>query len=259
MASLEASLAAFESQVAEAQKSAETLTKALRDLKKAASSGNLAELEKRLAAIAQRAQQAEAITSALSSAWEFDSKSYLEDGYLGELQEEAKSQGLNLVERDGRLFCFPHVLRLEPSEATVRIGSKREKRLRPKELVRQLAAMQKGKQRFNAQKFLDALYQVYRRIQGATWQKLENGRGPVMPLAELYEMLTLLPGLDYPIEEFGRDLLLLARTPDLRTRDGCSFDYAGSTMTKERIKRVTIYDEHGNEKVFIAICFIRGK
>src|SRR5437899_402127 len=107
MPTLEASLTAFEAKVAEAEKSAAGLTKAFRQLKKAAGSGHLIDLEKGLASIAHRAQQAQQAASGLTSAWDFDAKSYLEQGYVRELLEEAKSQGLNLVERDGRLYCFP--------------------------------------------------------------------------------------------------------------------------------------------------------
>ena len=257
MASLEGSLAAFESKIAEAEKSAVGLTKALRYLKKAASSGQLSDLEKGLAAVMQRAEQARQTASLLPGAWGFDAKTYLEQAYREELQREAQSQGLKLVERDGRLYCFPLVLRLDPEHATVRIGTKRERRLRPRDLVRQLLAIQRKRQQFNAQKFLDALYHVYRRTQGT--QNTENGRGPVVPLAEIHDVLTLLPGTDYPMEEFGRDLLLLARQPDLRTRDGCSFDFPGSTMSKERVKRITIYDEDGGERTFIGLRFNKDR
>src|SRR6266478_172904 len=106
---METSLAAFETKVAEAQKSADALTKALRQLKKAASSGHLVDLEKGLVTIAQRVQQAQLVISGLPNAWDFDSRTYLENGYLQELRQEAKSQGLTLVERDGGLFCFPLV------------------------------------------------------------------------------------------------------------------------------------------------------
>jgi hypothetical protein len=255
---MEESLAAFEAKVAEAQKSTDALTKSLRALKKAAGSGQFGDLERTLGAITERAEQARSAASALPGAWDFDAKTYLEQGYPGELKQEAEAQGLNLVERDGRFYCFPLVLRVEPREESVRIGSKRERRLRPKEVVRQLAAMQKRRQRFSAQRFLDTLYQVYQRIQGAAWKKVENGRGPVVSLAEIYDVLTLLPGSDYPIEEFGRDLLLLAREPDLRTRDGCSFDFPGSTLSKEKIKRISVYDEQGQERVYIALRFTKG-
>lgn len=151
------------------------------------------------------------------------------------------------------------MLRIEPRELTIRVGSNRERRLRPKEIVVQLARTQQRKQRFNASKFLDALYQAYQRIQGVNWQKVENGPGPTVSLTQIHDLLTLLPGSDYPVEEFGRDLLLLARQPDLRTRDGCSFDFPGSTLSKERLKRISVYDEQGQEVVYIALRFSRGK
>jgi hypothetical protein len=258
MPTLEESLAAFEAGVAEAQKSADALTRSLRGLRKAAASGHLLDLAKALDSLEERARQAETAASGLPSAWRFDAKTYLEHDYLNELKREADAQGLNLVERDGRFYCFPLVLRIEPPQSSVRIGSKRERRLRPKEVVRRLAAMQKRRQRFNEQRFLDMLYQVYQRVQGPEWTKAKSGPGPIVTLIEIYEVLTLLPGSDYPIEEFGRDLLLLARQPDLRTRDGCSFDFPGSTLSKERIKRINVYDEHGKEETYIGLRFTRG-
>jgi hypothetical protein len=67
----------------------------------------------------------------------------------------------------------------------------------------------------------------------------------------------LLPGTDYPIEEFGRDLLLLDRRPDLRTRDGCCFEFPASTLSRGRMKRVSVYDERGGERVYIGIRFVK--
>jgi hypothetical protein len=69
----------------------------------------------------------------------------------------------------------------------------------------------------------------------------------------------LLPGSDYPIEEFARDLLLLDRRPELRTQDGASFEFSGSTLSKGGMKRVVIFDENGLERVYIAIRFVKGK
>jgi hypothetical protein len=112
--------------------------------------------------------------------------------------------------------------------------------------------------RFNAQKFLDAIYQVYRRVQGDNWERLDSQPGPAMPLADIHEVLTLLPGSSYSVEEFGRDLLLLARQPDLHTREGYSFQFPGSTLSKERLKRLNVFDEQGKEVVFVAIRFVKG-
>ena len=84
------------------------------------------------------------------------------------------------------------------------------------------------------------------------------GAGPAISLAQIHDLLTLLPGTDYPIEEFGRDLLLLDRQPDLRTKDGASFEFPGATLSKGTMKRIGVYDEQGLERLYIAIRFLKG-
>lgn len=69
---MEASLAALEARIAEAQKSADTLIKALRDVKKAASTGHLVDLEKGMATITERAEEVKSAAAALPAAWDFD-------------------------------------------------------------------------------------------------------------------------------------------------------------------------------------------
>jgi hypothetical protein len=93
------------------------------------------------------------------------------------------------------------------------IGKKRERRIRPKHLANLIAAVQKRPQRFREEKFLALLFDVYQQLAGAEWRRSGKGPGPAISLAEIHALLTLLPGADYPIEEFGRDLLLLDRNP----------------------------------------------
>ncbi len=76
-------------------------------------------------------------------------------------------------------------------------------------------------------------------------------------MADIHEILTLLPGTDYPVEEFARDLLLLDRRPDLRTRDGCRFEFPASSLSRGRMKRLVVYDEHGGERGYIAVRFVK--
>jgi len=257
MRTLESALSSFEGNLSEAQRAADMLARAIRRLRGAAKSGQIGEIEKTLPIISQRAQEAAAATDDLADAWQFKVSEHLSAGYLDELREAASEAGLSLFEKDGRIYCFPLLLRIETREAAVRIGKKLERRIRPKELVRHLAAMQKRPQRFKEQQFLDLLYQAYKLKTGNEWRKIDKGRGPVVPVGELHDLLTLLPGSDYPIEEFGRDLLLLDRKPDLRTRDKSSFHFPGSTLGKTGVKRVTVYDEQGREHVYIAIIFSR--
>jgi hypothetical protein len=257
MADLESALTGLEARLAEAQKPVDALAKAFRRLRQAARTGHIGDIERGLAAVVQRGEDARAATTALPDGWHFDAR-YLEEGYLAELKAAAAEAGIRLIERDGRIYAFPLLLRIEPREAAVRVGRKLERRIRPSEIARQLAAIQRRPQRFREQRFLDLLYRAYQRLVGADWRKAKRGSGPIIPLAEVHSLLTLLPGADYPIEEFGRDLLLLDRQPDLRTSDGCSIEFPGSTLSKERIRRVTVYDEDGRERSYLGLRFVRG-
>lgn len=258
MPSMEAALAQLEEELAAAQKSIESLNKVVRRVRAAAKSGQLAEIEKGLEAAKRMAIEAARSTERLGESWQFDGRSYLETGYLGELRESAEAAGLKLFEKDGRIYCFPLLLRLEPREAAVLIGKKRERRIRPKELARLLTGMQKRPQRFKEQQFLELLYQAYKLRVGTEWQTTGSKQGPAVPVVNLHAVLTLLPGSDYSLEELGRDLLLLDRQPELRTKDGWAFQFPGSTMGKSGVRRVTIYDEEGRERTYVGIRFSKG-
>ena len=128
-----------------------------------------------------------------------------------------------MFERNGRLYCFPLLLRIDANQSAVRIGRKIERTVRPSELVLLLAKAQKRPQRFREQAFLDLIWRAYRRLLGRDWNGTDPGR--VTALTDIHDTLTLLPGSDYSQDEFARDLLLLDRCPDLRTRSGERFEF----------------------------------
>jgi hypothetical protein len=259
MSSLEHELSQCEIQIGEAQKAAERLLKNIRQVRHAAKIGNVIDLEKSLRSLSETTRDALARASSLDSSWEFNAPAYLaRGGYAAELLAEAEQVGVELFEKDGRIYCFPLLLKIEPKELAVRIGTKLERRIRPKEVVRQLLAFQQRRQRFTEPQFLQLLYRTYQRLTGREWTDLRQGLGPVVPVVDLHSVLTLMPGTAYPIEEFGRDLLLLDRQPELRTRDNMAFKFLGSTMSRERVKRVTVYDEKGSERTYLGIAFLRG-
>jgi hypothetical protein len=162
---------------------------------------------------------------------------------------------LALFERDGRIYCFPLLLRTDAKEGALRISGRLERRIRPKELARLLAAAQKRPQRFREDRFLELIYSAWRRVVGDDWRGASVG--PAVALTDIHEVLTLFPGTDYPTEEFSRDLLLLDRRPDLRTRDGCRFELPASTLSKGRARRLVVYDEGGGEHTYVALRFVK--
>jgi hypothetical protein len=258
MTGLESALAEIEEKITNAQKAADALSKAMKQLKQAAHLGHIQNLEKGLQSITQRGNEAEAAAKSLEHAWTFDARAHMANDFVEELRNEAAGKGIKLFERDKRLYAFPLLLTVDAREAAVKVGKKRERRIRPKQLVEIVGAMQKRPQRFSEEKFLAVLYNAYSQMAGAEWRRAASGEGPAISLAQIHDFLTLLPGSDYPIEEFARDLLLLDRQPDLRTKDGARFEFPGSTLSKGGMKRVVVYDENGLERLYIAIRFVKG-
>jgi hypothetical protein len=255
MPDLESALAVISAEIGAAQKTVDALSKLLKRLRQAAEVGHIGDLEKLLAQAAPLGRDAESAVRGLTDAWSFDTKAHLNDHYADELRDEAERQGVKLFERDGRLFAFPLFLTIDLDEAALRIGRKLERRIRPRQVAKLLAASQRRPQALSEQRFLDLLYKIYERIVRSEWRKVQEGLGPVVPLAEIHSTLTLLPGSNYPIEQFGRDLLLLDRKPALRTREGHKFRFPGSALARERSRPIKIFDEEGRERTYLGLAF----
>ena len=256
MSDFEECISRLDAKLDEVQRLGKAVVTAVGRTRAAVKAGQVGGIERSLAAVSQRLDEAKAAAGALNGGWDFDTSSYLADGrFAADLKQAAAEKGLTLFESDDRIYCFPLLLRVDAGELAVKIGRKLERRIRPTELVGLLARAQKRPQRFREAQFLEMLYRAWRRLVGAAWRG--TGSGPVAGLADLHEILTLLPGTDYPIEEFARDLLLLDRKPDLRTRDGCSFEFPASTLSRGRMKRVVAYDEQGQERTYLGIRFVK--
>jgi hypothetical protein len=252
----EAALDGLDARLEKAEKAADALLKSLKRARRAARDGNVPDILRGLNGLDARLADARAAAVDLPGAWTFDTPAYLADGrFLADLQHAAAEKQVELFERDGRIYCFPLLLRLEPGQSAVRVGRKIERRIRPGELVRLLAAMQKSPQRFREEAFLDIVWRTYRRLLGREWSGKEPGR--VVPLADIHDTLTLLPGGDYPREEFARDLLLLDRRPGLTTRGGERFEFPHGTTTKG-VKPLVVYDEKGAQRTYYGVRFAPG-
>jgi hypothetical protein len=259
--SLEQELNALENQLAAASRAAASALAELKKARRSAKAGQLRDLSRSLAEGRRAAKRFSEELATADSSWKFELEPYFADGrYLKELLQEAERAGLELFERDGRLYCFPMLLALSAKDVAVMVDRKPERRLRPRELVRLLLARQKRPQRFNGQKLLDTLFDAYRRLDRRVlrdWTPEVRGNGPVAPLIKIYELLTLLPGSEreYPKEEFARDIHLLDKQPDLRTKDGRRFALPAATGTKVTGQRLTVVDQQGCEKIYVGIRF----
>lgn len=259
--SLESALADLEKQLEVATKAAKSATSVLKKAQASARVGSLRDLQNHLAEGRNSAKRfAEAMAQADQS-WTFAPEPYFaQGGYLHELKKEAERTGISLFEKDGRIYCFPMLLTISEKDSAVIIDRKPERRVRPSELVKLLAARQKRPQRANTQRFLETLFGAYLVLAPQItrdWSSSSLGPGPVVQLLTIYGLLTLLPGSerDYTREEFARDIHLLDQQPDLRTKDGCRFALPASTGSKAVGKRLTVIDPQGTERIYVGIRF----
>ena len=260
---LEDALAAWDEQLAGLERQAGQMLRAAKRLRKAAQDGVVAGFPGAIAELRDNAVKLQTVMSQSTTAPDIDlTTAFASGAFLDELSRAAAATGVTLVQRDGRISAYPLALRLEPRAQAVRIGRKLERRIRPSVLARHLRALQQRPNRFNARSFLDRLFRAYvvlAAARDADWQPARPGDGPLVPLADIHDLLTLMPAAaaDYPLEEFLVDLLQLDRQPDARTGRGHRFELGGSTGTKGA-KRLSAFDETGAQHDYYAIRFGSG-
>lgn len=254
---IEQSLAKTEADAIATLKVANTLIASLRKFYNAAKTGSLQELrstvettEKALSSLRQQFTNAK-------EGWNFDEDAYFAGGlYSSEIIALGRQTGVNIFERDDYLYCYPVLIRVSPNDKAVFIDKKRETRIRPSVLLARLKELQRKPPRFRPESFLETLLKTYR-IACATRHKEISQTAPVIPLKEIYELLTLLPGQtrEYTKSEFIRDVYLLHRSGVDTTKTGAKVRFPISTATRTPSKIMTVITEAGEEKSYYSISF----
>ena len=239
-----------------ALKVATRLIGALKGLQKAANEGDMRKLRSAPEAIRQGVVALEEQTNRLASSWDFDEEAYLRDGgYVKELLREARRQNLRMTLQDDRLYSYPLLIGVAPADRALKIDRKLERRIRPSLLVELLKRRQVQQPRFRTMPFLEALRSAY----GIAVDRRSQERrfGSVVPLRELYDLLTMFPGQnrEYTLPEFTRDIYLLDQTGDLTARDGATAEFHASTGTKSEHGVLSIVTQTGAEKRYFGISF----
>ena len=262
-------MSTFEEGFAATERAADSVLQALgdvsrlaRQLQRDARAGNIAairrgtaRLEESLALIRQQVGNA-------SQAWPFapeEELAYLQDRYAGELQVEAKKEGLQLFERDGRLIAHPSVLRVLPGERAVRIDRRQSSSIRPTKIVSDLAKLQHSSARFRPQPFLESLYSAYLALsQSDTGDRLKlGGVGQVVRLDRIYGLFTGLPGAqrEYSQLDFARDLYSLENSGVNEVRSGARVSFPASTGTRNPRGTISFVGPNGEAVLYYGIQF----
>lgn len=249
--SLETALTALEARLAESGKALKVATQALKKAQDAARTGNLRDLERLLTGADDSARAYVNDLRAAQGSWSFAAESHLSSGdYLAELLEIAADDGVKGVRvLDGRLYSYPHIIRVESRDLGVRVGKKMQRGLRPSRVARMLKEAQSKPQRDNLAPLLFAIEQAYLHV-----TKGELGRA--VRLSSIHGLLTLLPGTgrDYSLEDFVMDLYRLDLSGPHVTRSNRRFDLPASTSTRSG-GGIRFATKEGEEKLYSTIRF----
>lgn len=253
---LESTLARTETDVAASLKAAQAVVKAIKKYANSLKVGNLKDLQPCINEIEKCELALRQQIANTKNGWNFDIDTYMNTAFVNEVLATAEQKGVRIFERDERLYCYPVLVRVLPSEWSVQIDKAKEKKIRPGILVNKLKELQKKPPRFRPEAFLEALYTAYQKA------ILLKNRGlplsdTVIPLLEIYELFTLMPGQsrEYSRQEFARDIYLLDRSGVMDTKEGCRVSFPASTGSKNPSRTLNVINESGEEKRYYAIAF----
>ena len=259
--SLEQALSGIEEQASTLVKTAGQVATSYKKLRAAAKVGDLVKLRRLLDEAKQATLALGCDFGRTQEDWNvFDEGRYLSGkGFRQELLHAAQQMGVNIYEHDGYLFSYPVLLQILHKERAVSIDRTRESRLRPSVLVKKLKEVQNKPPRLKAQAFLEMLFSAYSIVVAGRGKHL-IGTGTVIPLLELYQLLTLLPwqAAEYTRQEFGRDVYLLDKSGTIVTKKGHRANFHASTGVRDANKTLTVIAQGGREKTYYGLSFVKA-
>ncbi len=253
---LEKALAKTENDADATLRAANSVVSSLKKFRGAVKTGSLRELKKMIESTEQSIAALKQQFINTKEGWNFDSENYVASrAFPEELLEMAQSLGVKIFEQDESLYCYPFLIRILPSELAVQIDKTKGRQLRPSTLINHLKELQNKPERFKPEMFLESLFSAYETLR-KTRGKDQSDKALVIPLLEIYKLLTLLPGQakEYPRQEFARDIYLLDRSGVANTREGFALRFSDRGSSSRTVRVIT---QEGQEKIYYGIAFAK--
>ena len=103
----------------------------------------------------------------LRDGWRFDVGEWFASGeYAKELLASAAEAGVQAFESDDRILCYPAIVQVSASDATIVVDKKKDRRVRPSVVVRHLDALQQRPPKFKPEAFIETLAAAYDYVVG---------------------------------------------------------------------------------------------
>jgi len=232
------------------------LVKLHKSLSKGMETGDLKQASKDVASIDSVNQDIGKIMQELRSVLDsFDTKAYLAEGWFAaQLLELCRQQQVDVIGDYPNYEMFPFSVRLDADNQDVYIDRKRISCSRPADLV---ARIQNGRERlmkasFNAAQFANELANAY----DLALTDLKKESQSDIYLQKLYTYLVPMSRFrkDYDLQSYAFDLARLFMAGNVTIKDGRSFQFGPSRVTKKAIR---ILDDQGHEQYLATIRFYR--
>ena len=227
-----------------------------RKAKRAAQLGTVREMSVVVEELAVLIASTQDAIGEVRSLCDFDAGDLIASGtYQKEFLELAEQEGLPMIESDGRILCYPTIIQLSSSDATVLLDKKKERGIRPSYMIRKLKDLSQRQVKFRAEAFIEALGFAYDLVIA----EKKRRAGSVVKLQELYRVLTILPSSrTYSKSEFARDVYLLDQSGVIQLRDGRRLTLPASALTRSSGAMETVA-KGGQVKLYAGIAFEVGK
>jgi hypothetical protein len=251
--SLEDALKTTEHEADSAIKALGAALKAAKRAKAAAAQGQIRDLQQAMDTTLGLADQATTAARDLRHGWHFDVGEWFASGdYAKELLAVAAEAGVKAFESDERSLCYPAIVQVAATDATVLIDKKKDRRVRPSVVVSHLAALQERGPNFKADAFMETLAAAYDLVVASKHLR----PGAAAKLIDVHKVLTLLPraARDYTRQEFARDIYLLDQNGVVHTKDGRQMSLPASALTRGGGVLTTV-TRNGQTKVYAGLAF----
>jgi hypothetical protein len=248
---LEPALQALDDQLDEAARALKIAVQSLRKAQNAARTGNLRDSRRLLETARENSEAYSRAVRVAEESWQFEAEDYLgSERFLDELRRAAEELGLHGVRvLDGRLYCYPNIVRMEARDVAVRLGNKKHSAVRPSHLARLLKSAQAKPRQGTLAPLLEAIEQAYLYVS-------RGELGHAVALRTIYDTLTLRPGSDrdYTLDDFVMDMYRLDESGPHVTKANHHFDLPASTSTRGG-RGIRFATRQGEEKLYSTIRF----
>ncbi|MHB1988648.1 MAG: hypothetical protein ACYCSF_11800 [Acidimicrobiales bacterium] len=250
---LEGALAGLEAQAIALLAVVSSLARVAKRAKTAAEAGTVRDIPLILDSASQLAAVAAGAAEDLQSSWRFDVANWFASGeYTKELLAAAGEAGVRAFESDDRILSYPVIVQVSPSDTSVIIDKKKDRRVRPSVLLATLGDLQKKEPKFKPEAFIESLASAYDLVIASKSMR----PGAPVKIVDVHSVLTIMPGTarEYTKAEFARDVYLLDQSGIVTTRRGRRMSLPASALTRSAgvLRTVT---QRGQAKDYAGICF----